>query len=129
MLLGPLAWAHYIEARCTETADVTVLTPWGWEMYSITSSEARLRFSPREWGFVLALTVVGESTSTWTAANEAALSLELTNYFADRNLDIVILSFVDLNNDLVVTVVVSGFLYQSQAQTSYNGIAKIFTSN
>ncbi len=117
--LGLLAWAHIALGQCIQSADVTVGLPWGWDCDSSTSHEIRCLFSPREWGYLLVLTLADESVETWSDDDQTAFLSALASFYGDSTLHFSVVSVDDGDGCLQLVVQVSGFPDETHALDSY----------
>ena len=74
-------------------------------------------------GYDLTLTLPGETVSTWSSDDQAALLADLAAFYADSSLTFSTTATSDVNGVLVIVVNVLGFSTATSADTSYDLIS------
>ncbi len=116
---GPLAWACATLGQCTETADVLISLPWGWEQSRSGAHEFSFLFSPREWGYLLDLTIADELFETWSEDDQTSFLLALSAFYGDDSLHFSFISTYDGDGELHLLVQISGFSDEARVLDSY----------
>jgi len=118
-LLGTMALA-----QCTESAQLELALPAGWEVTSEAAQAVSLGYSgPHSYAYQMVITFPSETVSTWSSEDEAAFLQDLISFYNDDQLTFIISSRVDVSGQLTLTVEIVGFPTSSSAEESYSSVS------
>jgi len=119
-----LGASFLVNAQCAESTSVAFSLPAGWAITDEGAKRVVLDYSgPHAYGYDIALILPGESTSSWTDEDTAALVASLQNFYGDSNLFISVTAIVNSDGGLVLTVNVLGFTTLSGATASSESVS------
>jgi len=119
-----LGASFLVIAQCAESTSVAFSLPAGWAITDEGAKRVVLDYSGLHvYGYDVALIFPGESSSSWTDEDTAALVASLQNFYGDSNLFISVTAIVNSDGGLVVTVNVLGFTTLSGATASSESVS------
>ncbi len=111
-------------AQCTESAQLELALPAGWEVTSEAAQAVSLGYSgPHSYAYQMVITFPSETVSTWSSEDEAAFLQDLISFYNDDQLTFIISSRVDVSGQLTLTVEIIGFPTSSSAEESYTSVS------